>query len=230
LFENVVIVGPGRVGTVLAARLAARGVAARLTGRDLDVAGAGLLLLAVPDRAIADVAATIEPGPWLAHVSGATPLAALDPHRRRFSLHPLQSFDPSRGPEQLDGVFAALTAESREALAAARELAALLDLRPFELADEHRVRYHAGAAVASNFLVTLHAAASELFDAAGAPPAALEPLMRGTIASGFLLNGPIARGDDAVVAAHLEAIAAAAPHLEPLYSALADATRAVAAR
>ena len=37
------------------------------------------------------------PGPWVAHVSGATPLAALDPHARRFSVHPLQTFTRARG-------------------------------------------------------------------------------------------------------------------------------------
>ena len=48
-------------------------------------------------------------GPWVAHVSGATPLSALDPHRRRFSVHPLQTFTRARGPEQLDGAWAAVT-------------------------------------------------------------------------------------------------------------------------
>ena len=65
----------------MSARLAERGVAA---GPDEPE----LVLLCVPDRAIAEVAAGIRPGPWVAHVSGATPLAALEPHRRRFSLHP----------------------------------------------------------------------------------------------------------------------------------------------
>ena len=74
---------------------------------------AELVLLCVPDRAISEVARTIPPGPWIAHVSGATPLAALDPHERRFGLHPLQSFSRARGPEQLDGAYAAVTAETR---------------------------------------------------------------------------------------------------------------------
>jgi predicted short-subunit dehydrogenase-like oxidoreductase (DUF2520 family) len=57
-----------------------------------------LVLLCVPDRAIAEVARSIAAGPWVAHVSGATPLAALDPHERRFGLHPLQTFTRYRGP------------------------------------------------------------------------------------------------------------------------------------
>src|SRR5207244_9771168 len=118
--------------------------------------GAELVLLCVPDSAIAAVAARVAPGPWIAHVSGATPLAALEPHVRRFGVHPLQTFTRARGPEQLDGAYAAVTAESEEARRAGFWLAETLGLRPFELADEVRPLYHAGAAIASNCLVTLH--------------------------------------------------------------------------
>jgi predicted short-subunit dehydrogenase-like oxidoreductase (DUF2520 family) len=78
--------------------------------------------------------------------------------------------------------------------------------------------------VASNYLVTLYRAASQLLALAGAPPEALAPLMRRTIENGFDLTGPIARGDSATVESHLLAIAAQAPELEAMYRALADAT------
>jgi len=77
------------------------------------------------------------------------------------------------------------------------------------LADDARPLYHAGAAIASNYLVTLHAVASELFRAAGAPPEGLVPLMRRTIDNGFELTGPIERGDWETVDAHRCAIRAA---------------------
>ena len=93
--------------------------------------------------AIAEVAASIEPGPWIAHVSGGTPLAALEPHARRFSVHPLQTFTHARGAEQLDGAWAAVTGETDEAVEVATELAELLGLRPFALADDRRSLYHA---------------------------------------------------------------------------------------
>jgi predicted short-subunit dehydrogenase-like oxidoreductase (DUF2520 family) len=221
VFESVQVVGAGRVGSALAARLGERGVA-------LDTDEPELVLLCVPDRAIAAVARSVAPGPWLAHVSGATPLAALDPHTRRFGVHPLQTFTKSRGPEQLDGAWAAVTGGSDEALTAGRELAVLLGLRPFELDDSARGLYHAGAAVASNYLVTLRRAAGRLLADAGAPPEALDPLMRGTIDNGFELTGPIARGDVATVEAHEQAIASAEPDLLELYRVLADATRALA--
>jgi predicted short-subunit dehydrogenase-like oxidoreductase (DUF2520 family) len=182
------------------------------------------VLLCVPDDAIAEVARGIEAGPWIAHVSGATPLAALDPHTRRFSVHPLQTFTRARGPEQLDGAWAAVTAETEEARAVGTWLAETLGLRPFALDDAARPLYHAGAAIASNYLVTLHQVASDLFRAAGAPPEALVPLMRRTIENDFELTGPIERGDWETVEAHRRAIREARPDLEPLYDVLAETT------
>ncbi len=214
---SVNVIGRGRVGTAVVARLAERGV-------DVREREPELVLLCVPDRAIAEVAASVEPGPWIAHVSGATPLAALEPHRRRFSLHPLQTFTLTRGPEQLDGAWGAVTAESAEAAAMARDLAGTLGLRPFDLADDGRSLYHAGAAFASTYLVTLYRVASRVFQDAGAPPEALVPLMTRTIENGFQLTGPIVRGDWAVVDAHLDALHDAHPDLEPIYRALAEAT------
>jgi len=217
LIEPIRIVGAGRVGSAVAARLRERGVALREDDAEL-------VLICVPDGAIGEVARSIEPGPWIGHVSGATSLSALEPHRRRFSLHPLQTFTRARGPEQLDGAYAAVTAESEDARAAAVGLAETLGLRPFQLADDERALYHAGAAIASNFLVTLRRVAGQLVEDAGAPPEALDPLMRRTIENGFELTGPIARGDWATVEAHLGAIRARRPEYEPLYRVLAEAT------
>ena len=217
MVKSVNVIGRGRVGSAIAARLEERGV-------ELREDGAELVLLCVPDAAIRDVAQGLSPGSWLAHVSGATPLSALDPHERRFSLHPLRTFTLARGPEQLDGAWAAVTAETEEARELAFEFARLLGLEPFELEDGDRPLYHAGAVVASNYLVALYEAAAGLVAAAGAPPEALEPLMRRTIENGFELTGPIERGDWETVEAHREAIRRARPDLEPLYDVLAEAT------
>jgi predicted short-subunit dehydrogenase-like oxidoreductase (DUF2520 family) len=216
MFDSVTIIGSGRVGSAITARLRERGLTVE--------PGAGLVVICVPDDAIAAVAAEIPVGPWVAHVSGATSLAALEPHRRRLALHPLQTFTRARGPEQLDGAWGAITAGTDEARAVGYWLAETLGLRPFELEDEARPLYHAGAAIASNYLVTLHAVASDLFRAAGAPPEALVPLMKRTIENGFKLTGPLERGDWETVEAHRRAIRAARPELEPLYDVLAEAT------
>ena len=222
-FQSVCVVGAGRVGKAMAGRLADR-LPTQSAGRELAVGGADLVLLCVPDAAILEVAGAIPPGPWIAHTSGATELTALAPHERRFSLHPLQTFVLERGPEQLDGAWAAITGETDDALAAARELADLLGVEAFELDDEDRPIYHAAAAFASSFLVTLREVASELMESAGAPPAALEPLMRRTIENGFRHTGPLVRGDWETVARHREAIRGRRPQLLPLYEALTEAT------
>jgi len=214
VIETVHVIGSGRVGSAVAVRLSERGVA--VGEDDPDV-----LLLCVPDTAISDVARRLTPGrAWVGHVSGATPLAALEPHARRFSLHPLQTFDRSGDPSQFDGAWAAVTSDTEDALAVARELAEILGLHPFDLADGDRTLYHAGAVFASNYLVTLQRAAVRL----GVPAEGLAPLMTRTIENGFDLTGPIARGDWATVEAHERVIREAHPELEQLYETLAEAT------
>lgn len=217
MFRRIHVIGRGRVGGAIAARLEA--------GGRLGTAGdADLVLICVPDAAIAEVAGAQTAGPWIAHVSGATPLAALDPHTRRFGVHPLQTFVSWRGAEQLDGAFAAVTAEHDEARRAGRALADLLGLRPFDLEDGRRALYHAGATMASPLLVTLYRAAARALEAAGAPPEALLPLMRRTIDNDFALTGPAARGDRATVEAHERALKEELPELLSLYRELSRAS------
>lgn len=221
MIDIVNVIGSGRAGSAIGARLRERGVAVRADGAEL-------VLLCVPDAAIAGVAASVPVGPWVAHVSGATRLSALDPHERRFSVHPLQTFTLARGPEQLDGAWAAVTAATDDARQVAVWLAETLGLRPFDLTDEARTLYHAGAVFASNYLVTMQRAAALLFERVGAPVEALEPLIRRTIENGFELTGPISRGDWTTVDRHLTEIRSEAPELEHLYETLAGATLALA--
>ena len=183
MLNRVHLIGSGRVGSAVTARLRERGIA---VGPD----DPQLVLLCVPDGAIAEVARTVAPGPWVAHVSGATPLAALDPHERRFSVHPLQTFIASAGARAARRRLGGDHGESEDALATARGVAETLGLRPFELADEKRTVYHAGAVFASNYLVTLERAAARLAAAAGAPPEALVPLISGTVENGLRADRP----------------------------------------
>ena len=223
MFEAIHLVGTGRAGGAIGARLRERGLHVT-DGREPDPA-AELVVLAVPDSAIAEVAPRLPVGPWVAHVSGATRLGALDPHRLRFSVHPLQTLTRERGPEQLDGAWGAVSGETDEALERAGWLATTLGLKSFFVADADRALYHAAAVIGGNSLITLHRAAAELLERVGAPPEAIVPLMRRTIDNGFDPTGPIARGDWATVEAHLAALEARAPELLPLYRALADAAR-----
>jgi predicted short-subunit dehydrogenase-like oxidoreductase (DUF2520 family) len=219
MIDSVNVIGRGRVGSAIAARLEERGV-------ELHEDGPDIVLLCVPDTAIAEVARcqTLVVSQWVAHTSGATPLSALDPHERRFGLHPLQSFTRARGAEQLDGAYAAITAETDEAREVGFELAQRLGLEPFELAEEDRVLYHAGAVIAAGFLATLHRVAAEIFEEVGVPVEGLRPLMQGVVDNDFELTGPIPRGDWGTVERHLEVIRERKPKLEPLYRVLAEAT------
>jgi predicted short-subunit dehydrogenase-like oxidoreductase (DUF2520 family) len=218
VIDSVKVIGAGRVGSAVKARLAERGIEER---PDAEV-----MLLCVPDRAIAESVRCQTPdgSQWVGHTSGATPLSALEPHQRRFGLHPLRSFTRARGPEQLDGAPAAITAETDEARAVGFELARLLGLEPFALAEEDRALYHAGASIASNYLVTLQRAAVEIFAEVGAPEAGIRSLMQSVIDNGFELTGPIGRGDWETVDRHLNALRNRKPKLVPLYRTLAEAT------
>ncbi len=223
MFEAVHIIGTGRAGGAIRARLAERGL--RVTDGREPAHVAELVVLCVPDHVIGEVAGTVPIGPWVAHISGATRLSALEPHARRFSVHPLQTLTRELGAEQLDGAWSAISGETDDAVTRARWLAETLGLRPFEVADAERALYHAAAVIGGNFLVTLHDVATGLLGQVGAPPEAIEPLMRRTIENRFDRTGPIARGDWATVEAHLAVLAERAPELVPLYRALAEATR-----
>jgi predicted short-subunit dehydrogenase-like oxidoreductase (DUF2520 family) len=107
-------------------------------------------------------------------------------------------------------------------------------MRPIEIAPGDRTAYHAAASIASNFLVTLEAAADRLGSTVGIEREDLLPLVRATVENwGRLggeraLTGPVARGDEATVAAQRQAIAERAPDLLALFDMMVDATRALA--
>jgi predicted short-subunit dehydrogenase-like oxidoreductase (DUF2520 family) len=223
MFDAVHVIGTGRAGGAIRGRLLERGL--RVTDGQAPDPAAELVLLCVPDHVIGEVAAAVPIGPWIAHVSGATRLSALEPHERRFSVHPLQTLTRERGPEQLDGAWGAISGETDEAMARARWLAGALGLRAFEVADADRTVYHAAAVIGGNFLVTLHDVAARLLAEVGVPEEAIVPLMTRTIENRFDLTGPIARGDWTTVEAHLKALEERAPDLVPLYRALTEATR-----
>ncbi|WP_375385232.1 DUF2520 domain-containing protein [uncultured Microbacterium sp.] len=233
------VVGRGRVGRAVAAALGAAGVVVTgPTGRGETVPDADVILLCVPDEAIAGVAASLgETHGFVGHTSGATPLEASGVD---FGLHPLQTFAGAEGADAFRGIGCAVAGRSPEALDVARELSIRIGGRPFPIDEAHRAGYHAAASLASNFVVTLLAAAEQVAATAGLTEpdarALMEPLVRSTVANWAAhgpdesLTGPIERGDDATVDRQREAIRANAPDVLPLFDALADRTRALAAR
>jgi predicted short-subunit dehydrogenase-like oxidoreductase (DUF2520 family) len=231
--KRLAIVGRGRVGHALAVALAQAGydILGPL-GRGADGQGADAVLLCVPDGEIAGAAARIVPGPLIGHCSGATGLGVLAPHEA-FSLHPLMTV--TEDGAEFAGAGAAIAGTTPRALAFARGLAVALAMAPVEIAEDDRAAYHAAASIASNFLVTLEAAAERIGAAVGLERDALVPLVRATVENWArlgperALTGPVARGDDATVARQRAAVADVAEDLLPLFDSLVQATRALAA-
>jgi predicted short-subunit dehydrogenase-like oxidoreductase (DUF2520 family) len=221
--SRIAIIGRGRLGTALSAALRAAGrpVEGPLgrgerLGRDVAA-----VLLCVPDGEIAHVAATIPPGPLVGHCSGATPVA---PHCD-FGLHPLMTVTGEGA--RFEGAGGAIGGTTDEALRFARGLAEDLGMNVIEIEDEERAAYHAAASIASNFLVTLEAAAERML---GHDRELLVPLVRATVENwarlgDAALTGPIARGDEATVERQRGAVEERAPELLPLFDAMVEATR-----
>jgi predicted short-subunit dehydrogenase-like oxidoreductase (DUF2520 family) len=112
-----------------------------------------------------------------------------------------------------------------------------LGMRPFAVSEEARIAYHAAASIASNLLVALEESAADLLAKAGVEDGRelLAPLVLRSAANWAergpdALTGPIARGDVETVERHRAALRRLAPELEPLYEALAERARALAAR
>ncbi|MEK9580372.1 MAG: DUF2520 domain-containing protein [Acidimicrobiaceae bacterium] len=232
------VIGAGRAGRSFAKAIddlvdwdvidmRGRGVAIDDAAADVD-----LVLIATPDTVVADVAAAIRPGrAVVAHVAGSLGLDVLAPHDRRAALHPLMSLpDAEIGAERLTGGWFAVAGDPLVA-----DLATALGGRTFEIADDDRALYHAAAAVASNHLVALLGHAQRLGASVGVPADALMALALGSaenavaLGPAAALTGPAARGDEATLVAHRDAIGRRAPRELAAYEAMLAEARRLAA-
>jgi predicted short-subunit dehydrogenase-like oxidoreductase (DUF2520 family) len=221
---------------------------ARLTEPAQVLADADLVLLTVPDDVlpglVEGLAATGAPyaGRLVAHASGAHGVRVLDPATRAgalpLALHPVMTFTGRADDvDKIKGVCFGVTAPE-PLRPAAEALVIEMGGEPVFIAEENRALYHAALAFAANHLVTLVAEAASLLVKAGAdnPNAMLGPLLGAALDNGLRfgdagLTGPVARGDDTTVAAHLAVLATRDPAALPAYRALARLTadRALAA-
>ncbi len=253
---DIIVAGPGRAGTALALAASRAGhrivavvgrrtetthaVAERLSAMTLgfaeDLPSADLLVVAVRDDAIDQVAARLTPHAAkvdiAVHLSGLKPAAALAPLAEAGVdtgvIHPLQSLPtPDEGAAALAGAWFAVTAAAPDVAARLDRFVESLGGRPFRLADEHRALYHAAAAVAANDLLAVLALAEDLFTAAEVPFEAARPLVEQVVANAFrfgprtALTGPIARGDVGTVASQIEAVEAQLPERAEAFRVLA---------
>jgi predicted short-subunit dehydrogenase-like oxidoreductase (DUF2520 family) len=239
--QRIAVVGRGRLGSAIAPALRAAGVdiAGPLARGEEPGAPVDAVLICVPDAEIERAAAASAGwAPLVGHTSGATPLTALSAAGgEAFGLHPLQTFTDAGG--SFDGCGCATGGATPRALATADAIAHALGMRPFQLADAARPAYHAAASIASNFLVTIEAAAEQVAAGAGIPPdrarELLAPLVRQTVENWATvgperaLTGPVARGDEETIARQRAAVQASAPELVALFDELTTATRALAA-
>lgn len=258
-----ILAGPGRAGMSLglalrsaghdvvgvlarnptAATEAARQLETQTLGWEDDLPSADLLIVAVRDDAIGEVAARLAPYVsavrFAVHLSGLQPVAALGSLSGAGvgvgSFHPLQTLpNPMDGAASIPGAWVAVTAEDRELRHFLEDLAQSMAARPFPLADAHRDLYHAAAAASSNYVIAALALADELFRRAGVSFEVARPLVDAVTDNAFrlgplgALTGPVARGDVGTVRGHLQAIARWAPEMEDDYRAFAKATARIA--
>lgn len=246
---RITLVGPGRAGTALALAARAAGhdivaVVARRLESARDAAAvlgdpealslhahlpqSDLVVIATRDGAIEQVADEVsrhaDDVAAVVHLSGLASVATLDVLVERGiavgSFHPLQTLPtPQAGAERLRGAWFAVTTGDERLRAELHELAVSMGSHPFDLADDFKPLYHAGAAAAANFPLAALAMAADLFEAAGVPFEAAGPLVQAVVANAFeigpraALTGPVARGDVDTVMAQLRAVSSAAPEL-----------------
>ncbi|MFE1767801.1 Rossmann-like and DUF2520 domain-containing protein [Streptomyces angustmyceticus] len=259
---TVGVVGAGRVGPALAASLqlaghrpvavsgvsdaSVRRAAALLPDVPLVtpaevLARADLVLLTVPDDALADLVSglaetgAVRPGQLLVHTSGRFGTAVLDPATRAgalpLALHPAMTFTgTSVDVQRLAGCSFGVTSPD-ELRMAAEALVIEMGGEPEWIAESARPLYHAALAIGANHLVTLVAQSMDLLRDAGvqAPDRMLGPLLGAALDNALrsgdaALTGPVARGDAGTVAAHIAELRRHAPQSVAGYVAMARTT------
>ncbi|MEI8081105.1 MAG: DUF2520 domain-containing protein [Actinomycetes bacterium] len=259
---KVGVVGTGRAGSVLGAALARAGhpvvaayavsdlsrlrAEALLPGTPLvsvpDVfAAADLVLLAVPDDALAELVAgvvatdTVRPGQFVAHASGRHGISVLERATERgalpLALHPVMTLTgTSLDLERLSGAPFGVTAP--EVLRPVAEaLVVEMGGEPVWVPEQHRALYHAALANGANHLVALVATSLDLLRHAQVqdPQRLLGPLLAAALDNALrdgdrALTGPVARGDADSIAVHVAAIGEVSVEARRAYVAMARLT------
>lgn len=204
-----------------------------------------LLLLTVPDDAIAPVCGNLADGgrlrkdQYVMHASGACGLRVLNAASAvgatPLAIHPAMTFPGlSTDAENLPGLAYAVTssvAERTNAEDFVRDLGGV----PVWVAEANRTLYHASLVLGANNLITLAAAAMQGLAAAGIsdPGFVLGPLVRASLENALrvgdeALTGPVRRADTGTIQAHIHTLRERVPDLVPSYLqfALITATRA----
>jgi predicted short-subunit dehydrogenase-like oxidoreductase (DUF2520 family) len=204
---------------------------------------ADLTLLAVPDDALPVVVSAFSSTAWVGkgvvHTSGAHAAAVLAPLKASGAmiggLHPAFPFaDVETAVERLHGATFAVEAEDEGLRGWLFGLVKALGGRVLMVPPGGKALYHAALVIASNYTVTLYAAAERLLLDLGADREAAAGALNGLLGATVeylrgegvpnALTGPLVRADLGTVAAHLRALRAADPALAEVYRALARLT------
>jgi len=219
---------------------AATSLAAQLPGAQVlpslaaPLPPADVYLLAVPDAAVAPLAAstTWPTGALVAHLAGALPLSVFDgqPAVRGGVFYPLQTFSPGREIAWTE-VPLCIEAQDPAAEATLLALAGSLSQHVRRLDSAQRLKLHVAAVFANNFTNHLLGIADALLAEAALPPALLAPLVRETVAKALanppfrVQTGPAVRHDAPTLAAHHAALAMH-PAWQTLYAQLTASIQA----
>ncbi len=207
---RVGVVGAGRVGAVLGARLRAAGyeivaVSARSAASELRaqtmlpgvpvadpaavVAASDVVVLAVPDDSLESVAtelaAAVRPGQLVVHTSGRhgrAPLAAMaDRGARTAAFHPAMTFTGSDVDLDRTCVMGLTVLDADRV--DVETLAHAVGGTPVWVAESDRVVYHAALAHGANHIITVMNQAMDLLRSIGVtdPAAVLEPLLHASV-------------------------------------------------
>lgn len=243
--KRVVIVGSGNVAEALARALPASGaelcqVFARNRERGPRVAALGgttwtadpdrlaeadLYLIAVSDRAVGEVAASLRlpDGAVAAHTAGSVPLDALEPFPRRAVIYPLQTFTAGRAVD-FARVPLFLEASDKGTYQAVERFARRLSSQLYPADSKRRGILHLAGVLACNFVNALYAAGERTLAREGLPFEALRPLIAETAAKALaapspaaVQTGPAVRGDLPTLERH-RALLAEEPLLLEIYN------------
>jgi predicted short-subunit dehydrogenase-like oxidoreductase (DUF2520 family) len=197
-----------------------------------------LIIVAVPDDAIASVAGSVRmySGQAMIHTSGALGpevlAGAMAAGTQVGAFHPLVAFaDTERAVEALKGATVAIEGDD-QLVALLAEMAEAVGAQPVRLAAGSKAAYHAAAVLAAGGFVALLDAIAELGRVAGLDEQGsltiygrlIEQTLGNARALGIreALTGPITRGDRGTLEGHLAALRAHAPDVIPLYVAAAE--------
>ncbi|PHX80572.1 MAG: hypothetical protein CK540_07200 [Thermoleophilia bacterium] len=227
---KLTVIGPGRAGTAIHQHACHAGLAstlARTVAADSDV-----ILIAVPDPVVAEVAQAIPLGPLVGMLSGSLPLSSLAPHPRAFVLHPMQTIQADRTDLQLTNCVAGITATDAATAVTANELALRLGMNPVPVAEDVRPLPHIASIFASNLILPALVSAMQVLAAAGIDAqreAILAPLVRRALDNALKdgvtapATGPVARGDLATVRQHRRRLSLLNPQIDRAYVLLSTA-------